>query len=547
MNIFLKRKTQIYKYLKIYISLKTSIVILFTVIFLLLLYTQHKYVILSGDDYYQASSKSIPLNQIYYYSLFDYLHWKGRFFTSFLNYFVVNGHVLLWKIINPFMITTIVFSVYYFSASRNAKFINRIVALLYIFNFFLTLNQDIAREVLYWITGSINYLWPLTVSFVYLITWLESFGVSRKRRIFKFVALLLALYAGNSFEQYSVILIGLSLIIVFYNKKRGYVLDKTQIFILTFLCLGGIFLYFAPGNFNRYFTFSKFNSLYYQYDQLTKLNIRFSEITTVIFSSKISGVFFNLIFGFSTLALLNIVISGIKISRIHKFVLSVAFGIISIVSLFIRPDLSMYIANIINPGFITSGTIFSVNTFSLSIFWVGFICLTIYLGVIYYKYDKSPILLISILLALLSQVIMLLIAPYSPYRTFFVTVVFMLIGICHLIMRLDNKYIIIPVFITVLYLYFQGLSSYVDLIGKYKNNYNIMTENEKTITDYKKNFNGPLIIKKLPNIKYGFNMPYYESDSTWDSVYAGFILKYFLNYYDLPNNQKIYWITNETN
>lgn len=108
------------------------------------------------------------------------------------------------------------------------------------------INIWVMKDSIFWITGAINYLWPLALGLFAMIPYADSFFRNKRTSIWLYV--LPALLFSFSNEQLIVCVIGVVLVyhgtIVFMKRKENYYL-----YILTsFFVTGFMFMFLAPGN-----------------------------------------------------------------------------------------------------------------------------------------------------------------------------------------------------------------------------------------------------------------------------------------------------------
>jgi hypothetical protein len=504
-------------------------------LFLLVLYIQHSQLFYSADDFCRKLQVA-SLKEIITVSLSQYFNCcTGRYISTFIIYFFANGNLFFWKILNPLFIVSLVTIILYISRPSKIRSIGKASALCFVVYFFLTLNQYLAREVLYWMSGAITYLWPLTAALAFLFFWEKSFTESRFAQYSKYLSIIIAIFAGNSNEQVGIIFLFLTLCITWSKIRQGYRLGKIQYATIAILFIGVVLLLLAPGNFVKYNQEWDGNKLFYSGGVIAKFDIRLVEITSNIFYSILSETFLNLFAIISLLAILNLFFSTFNVKLFNKLILIIIFSGVILVSLLFKYDSQLSEqARMLFGTFAVSGTVFNINTLTTYVFWVGFIISLIYLGIVLFRQDESLSFSVSVVGAILSQTIMLPF-PYSPNRTFFITLIFIVMGISYLIQRINVKIVIILVFLINITLLVNGFFYYQYLTNNYRLNKQIMVSNERIINDYKKtNSSSILYLNRLANDKFSFDLPYVLSDD-WETPC-------FKKYYEIQNALGITWI-----
>ncbi len=507
------------------------------IVFTAFLYVLHTQIFYVADDFCFATYKPLNILGVLTNSLNLYFTWSGRFIYNFLAFYFSGGEAFLWEILNPIVILWLSLMIWIISKVSEPRAISKISALLFILFIFLTLNQNIAREVLYWMNGTFYYLWPITISLTFLSFWIKSFNKTKFINYSKFICLITAAFVGNSHEQTGTIFVFLTFGISLYKMRQGFRLDRIQFITLLILLAGFVLLILAPGNFVRLGDSLRSNGLYFSGGIISNLNIRLIGILSVIFYSSTGSMFLSLFSILFLLAVINLIFSKILSNMIHKYILVLLLSISCLVSFLINPDITWKIlmpVRTIFGTFFANYNVFDVQAVPTQIFWTISLFSLMDFGYILSRYDKSPIFFYTIVSTILSQLIMI-VFPYSAYRSFFITVVFIVIAISYLIQRLDVRFINLIIFSSCMMLFIGGLLYYRQLIEGYRNNNLIMTNNEKIIKEYKNNNSAsPLVLKRLANDMYGFNMPYING--------YDYELICIRDYYGLKKNVKFSWI-----
>jgi len=199
-----------------------------------------------GDDlFYKTASlnSSLPsfINQRYF-------NWTGRVTSETLAYLFNNSLEFLWPIINAAMMTFLSIIIFNYTnllakIKDNKKSLLAIITCLT----FLLIEKSVIDPSFLWKTGSLNYLWPVTMGLIAFYPFLLSIKnkLNKVNYLFYF---LISLIASISMEQMSVALyFGLItyFIYMFINKKKIPLI----IYLITFnILIGSMILFLAPGN-----------------------------------------------------------------------------------------------------------------------------------------------------------------------------------------------------------------------------------------------------------------------------------------------------------
>lgn len=93
--------------------------------------------------------------------------WTGRILLEFVMYLLLDSNIIIWKIINSFMMLLLSLGIYEFVAidgNKNKKYF-MIAAMISIF----LLPINVFSTSITWITGSFNYLWPMALGMICLV------------------------------------------------------------------------------------------------------------------------------------------------------------------------------------------------------------------------------------------------------------------------------------------------------------------------------------------------------------------------------------------
>lgn len=160
-------------------------------------------------------------------------------------------------------------------------------------------------------------------------------------------------------------------------------------------------------------------------------------------------------------------------------------------------------------------------------------------GIDLYNRKKDPLFILLILSVFISQAIMIF-SPISPLRTFFVTIVLIWCSIIYVVTRFDNVLLNYITNIIAILLLLSVVPRYGSLVKFFKENYQVNKINEQIIkSGQQNNITEKLILFKLPNIEYVFDMPYTQEG---ESKYCE--LNFLNNYYHIDLSTPIDWQPN---
>lgn len=208
----------------------------------LVIYMVHYKVSFVGDDIWFAAVQKTPYFE---WITARYNQWSGRIFAETTLYFLMNNKVWLWRLINPFLFMLLAFCIARI-IKKNVNFREFVIALLTL-GFF---SQPVLSSALFWITGSINYLWPISLGLFAMIPYADRFfkrelPFTKKRFLLVGLSGILATL-GN--EQMALLMAIFSLLSHACSFLRREKQDAKLLILTSIILLGTSALLLAPGN-----------------------------------------------------------------------------------------------------------------------------------------------------------------------------------------------------------------------------------------------------------------------------------------------------------
>ena len=478
-------------------------------------------VFLNGDDFmYGTFAKEGIISNVLSY----YFTGNGRFIINILDSFLLYFDKYLFAVINPLVIMTFIILL-----AKNAQYIidkeenkqREITFIRYGMILFACIDVMCLREVAFWITGMMNYLFPATT---FLLGILKFQKIRRNCKLTKLNAILfifLCFFASFAVEQYSLMFVGfMTLLIIsdYINKRK---INKIILYGYFVSIIGLGFLILAPANFVRVD------------NQLEEMPSFLVNLWSLVYQDTMSHVAFPLLLPLTILTgKIFIDKSKNKISRYFVNILLILMIVIRMFPIFDR-----------------------AFVISLVLIFVFIILMKVLL---FENFDYKEELLSLIFIGFGSQ-IMLLISAIWGYRCMFSLYVIYMLLILMLISHLkqENQISILMIAIlssinaTLVVLYIVLCKIIKDVnIKNYKllnviallSLSNIFVGYYLNISTYKENINETLNAKslaidlcELPNEKFSwYSLPMNE-----------FHENYYKKYYDVNESTSINYITNE--
>lgn len=173
-----------------------------------------------------------------------YLLWSGRIVLTGLLAVFLNLPILLWKLLNAFFLTYLVYGIECLTfKDMKLRFL--------IFAFILLIPAQYMSSSAFWVTGSFNYLWPISSLLFILLRIKDMFLNIDQTNVLFGISLLATLISGNNEQSALVSIVFLSFALVYrWIKYRTFKLKDIALWVFTLLNF--LILMLAPGNFIRY-------------------------------------------------------------------------------------------------------------------------------------------------------------------------------------------------------------------------------------------------------------------------------------------------------
>lgn len=246
--------------------------LLFLLMFVVLVYC-HNNTFLANDDlpysfFKRLNNRVSNLFEIVWDNLRYYKSTNGRFIVHCIVMFLLMFGKNIWSICNPIIILLIFYVIIKFINSKSK--LNNILVLLLSFSLFLAIYEY--KSIIYWVAGSVNYIWVLVFLFIFSYFVLRK-NILNNKILSSILLFFISSLHENSFVYLIVFVIIYSIIKIIKEKSSKYFL------FLIPVILGGAVLLLAPGNLGR-------NSGYIEWYSLSffeRLNISIPAISDSIY------------------------------------------------------------------------------------------------------------------------------------------------------------------------------------------------------------------------------------------------------------------------
>jgi hypothetical protein len=217
----------------------------------LVLYLIHYAVFYVADDIWFAAVQNTPYIE---WITSRYYGWSGRLFADSTLYFLMYNKAWIWRLLNPFLFMALAFGI-----TRIIKkdfTLREFLIALFTLGF---LSQPVLSSAFFWITGSINYLWPIALGLFAMIPYADrifrrELALTKTRFIITIISAFLA-SIGN--EQVALCMCAFAVVshvsLIFRQEKQ----DRRLLILTVVILSGASILLFAPGNRVRWAAESK--------------------------------------------------------------------------------------------------------------------------------------------------------------------------------------------------------------------------------------------------------------------------------------------------
>lgn len=475
---------------RVYSKLKENLplILIYLLIFIVLVYT-HKNTFLANDDlpymyFFRGPVRVTSIVQVLRNQLSDYLYINGRIFVHMILQLTLIFDKNLWMIINPLMI---IISIILIIKIIKIKSGNSNIVLSTLLGFILYLSIFKYKQIIYWVAGSVNYVWVFTflILFVYLY---YKYGLSKK----KIINMLIIFMLCAIHECTMVFTICFVLCNMIYDWCKTKTFNKDYLlYIISFS--GALILLLSPANQARLVSDNIWNSL----NIFEKLNLSLPIISSDILN--ILSPYYPLAYIF----ILSIILLLLKNKN--------RFSIITI-SLIIFNMLLIYITH---------------NN------WLYFTLVIILVTSEFYSHLKNKdydllFLSLSIYAVVYSNSILPTYAAGRPNYYFYMYAIILSIIVFNKYLNNVSKHNIIYLLFTVILGFLLANEVYIyHKIGAYHQT------RLKQIQAFIDNPSDTLILQAIPDKFSMYHMDINYPDKTW------FNYPYYIQYYKLPENINI--------
>lgn len=219
--------------------------------FLLILIYCHFQTMILNDDlpyslFFRAGRRITNIKEVISNQIFDYSHINARIFLHAIVQFLLIFDKNLWSILNPIVIILCIMCMTYFIKTISKTKINNVYLIIgSIISFLIMYNY---KYLVYWVAGSVNYVFVFLIMICFIIYYLK-YGLTSKYKLTLFLCFILSMIC-EALAIFTIILV-----ITDYILKKVILKEKNitvkYIALLVFSLIGFMFIYLAPSTQGR--------------------------------------------------------------------------------------------------------------------------------------------------------------------------------------------------------------------------------------------------------------------------------------------------------
>ena len=476
-NYFLKLESHIKK--------NKVLFILITITLITLTYT-HLNTFLSNDDlpysfFYRGPNRITNIIEVIKNQVADYSSINGRIIIHSIMQTLLIFDKNLWSILNPIMILTSIICIINISScftKKNNK------SILYMIGIIIFLLLSEFKSIIYWVAGSINYVWTFTILSIALMLYYKE---KINNTYIKCIIIFILTALQESTMVFTIIFVIFNILYKWNETKK---FDRKYIFYILSLS-GSLILLLSPANQIRLVTDPMWNQMNLLEKLMTSIPVVSRNLIDLLDYKNIIGYIFVIT-----------VCTNVFNKNDKKTYLIISLIIINLIAIYI-----------------------------LKLDWLYFLLVLMLIVAEYYgNINKSRIKLCILSLSFYSVAYFPILTPVyyagrPNYFFYMYVILFTMIVLTDKIkeLKLKTNYIYI-----LLYILFTTLL--IKEIIIYTNIGNIHSKRLQQIEKYKNNKEDVLVLQRIPD-----EYSYYHMDANLP-VKEYFTYTYFLQYYGLKEN-----------
>lgn len=381
----------------------------FAIILFILFALLNYFIPLAGDDWGNAITNVTSIPEAIGLAIDRYFSHEGRFISRIF-IFLFSPNKFLWNFICAGLIVITFVLINKLVNNKSNKFI-----LFLTFIFFIFLDNEVLKQVVFWLTGNLTYMLPAVLSLIFLYINRKILDNDFKISIFKFIiSLILLVLISMMVEPISAAMVLATFILFLYTSLKTKKFDIKRFLYFVIITIGFALMIFSPGASMRLDTTS-FNNMGIIDKIITNIPnfVNYTYITNSVLIILMSLSIY--------LILKN---NKVKFSKIFNILLFIFIGLTLLINTYKFAQHYFYTnISILNKLLFFGNS----NNILIIIIWILFTLLFIYLIFKYIK-GKEKIKILFYVIIGYSANIAMIISPIWGGRTTFFTILMLFIA-----------------------------------------------------------------------------------------------------------------------
>ena len=265
--------------MKEWIKRNKWIILFLSLVFGILVYCHFQTFIMNDDLpyslFFRGPNRITNIKEVIVNQLFDYSHISARIFIHIIVQALLIFDKNLWSILNPLVIITIISLMSFIVYELTNKKIKPFYVVIAMTTLFLLLYNY--KNLIYWVAGSVNYVWVFLLILLIMIYYFK-IGLTKKPVISFFICLFGSMICEVMGMFILILVVSDCLIKIFVYKEDRKITFKYLFLLFGTIC-GLMFIFLSPSTLGRIG-----DAEWAKYTLFEKLNISIPTISDNIFN-----------------------------------------------------------------------------------------------------------------------------------------------------------------------------------------------------------------------------------------------------------------------
>lgn len=214
----------------------------FAIILFILFALLNYFIPLAGDDWGNAVTNVTSIPQAISLAIDRFFTHEGRFISRVF-IFLFSPNKFLWNFFCAGLVVITFILINKLVNNKSNKFI-----LFLTFTFFIFLENEVLKQVVFWLTGNLTYMLPAVLSLIFLYINRKILDNDFKISKFKFIiSLILLALTSMMVEPISAAMVFATFILFLYTSLKAKKFDIKRFSYFVIITIGFILMIFSPG------------------------------------------------------------------------------------------------------------------------------------------------------------------------------------------------------------------------------------------------------------------------------------------------------------